>query len=448
MAKIYPRVLIVGHAFHNSNGAGITLTNLFRDWPADRLAVIKLNGKDKDLLNYDVCSNYYFLGSDETEVMFPLSIFQRVNRSQIADGNRRPMERAESLISTDRGDHREKSLGERMLKRVLRLSGLDSIKYSYRISDNLHQWIDDFGPDVMYSALGDLDLVRFMLKMTNEFKCKIAIHIWDDWPNTLFQRTLLPGIWGRKFQSEFAQLIERTDIRLSISESMSEQYHRNYNRSFVPFHNPVDLQQWGNCGKILGKTDRERVLYFGKMERDNLKSLKLMAEVIDELNETGRKEIEFVLYSPQFATFRKAFSRYKRVFVKEPLRHDELQLEVRKASILFLPLDFGSKSVQYARLSMPTKSTEYMASGVPTIVLAHPEIALNKYTKEKEWALLVEEFDKKQLSNAVLELLRDDIVRSALTERAQKLARLEHSGPDVREKFRQCLAGECTTHAD
>ncbi len=35
----YPRILIFGPPFNNFTGGGITLSNLFKGWPKDRIAV-------------------------------------------------------------------------------------------------------------------------------------------------------------------------------------------------------------------------------------------------------------------------------------------------------------------------------------------------------------------------------------------------------------------------
>jgi len=35
----YPKILIFGQPFNTYSGGGITLTNLFRGWPKDRIAV-------------------------------------------------------------------------------------------------------------------------------------------------------------------------------------------------------------------------------------------------------------------------------------------------------------------------------------------------------------------------------------------------------------------------
>ena len=67
-----PRVLIFGHAFNKKHGGGITLSNLFRGWPGDRIAVVA-TGHAMYSLSTDVCQTFYQLGSDEFSWRFPLN---------------------------------------------------------------------------------------------------------------------------------------------------------------------------------------------------------------------------------------------------------------------------------------------------------------------------------------------------------------------------------------
>ena len=48
--KQYPRVLLFGHCFNNYTGMGITLTNLFADWPKNNIAVWA-DGVEPELCN-------------------------------------------------------------------------------------------------------------------------------------------------------------------------------------------------------------------------------------------------------------------------------------------------------------------------------------------------------------------------------------------------------------
>jgi len=60
----FPKVLIFGQPFNSYSGGGITLTNLFKGWPKDRIAVTYI-GHGLFNATADVCDNYYQLGIEE-----------------------------------------------------------------------------------------------------------------------------------------------------------------------------------------------------------------------------------------------------------------------------------------------------------------------------------------------------------------------------------------------
>ena len=45
----FPRVLLFGHDFNDKTGMGITLTNLFANWPSENIAVFS-NGIDYETI--------------------------------------------------------------------------------------------------------------------------------------------------------------------------------------------------------------------------------------------------------------------------------------------------------------------------------------------------------------------------------------------------------------
>lgn len=72
----YPKVLIFGAPFNNFSGGGITLTNLFKGWPKDRIACTSTGHVLMGVSN-DVCDVFYRLGEGEQKWKFPLNILQR-----------------------------------------------------------------------------------------------------------------------------------------------------------------------------------------------------------------------------------------------------------------------------------------------------------------------------------------------------------------------------------
>jgi hypothetical protein len=52
----YPKLLIVGVSFIPNTGVGITISNLFRNWPKANLAVANYITENCD---NSICNNYY-----------------------------------------------------------------------------------------------------------------------------------------------------------------------------------------------------------------------------------------------------------------------------------------------------------------------------------------------------------------------------------------------------
>lgn len=72
----YPKVIIFGQPFNNHTGGGITLTNLFKGWPKEKIAVA-YPGHGLSNVTTNVCDTFYQLGSDEYKWIFPFNLIQR-----------------------------------------------------------------------------------------------------------------------------------------------------------------------------------------------------------------------------------------------------------------------------------------------------------------------------------------------------------------------------------
>ena len=76
METEYPKILIFGQPFNGFSGGGITLTNLFKGWPKEKIAVAYL-GHGLVSVTTDVCDTYYQLGEKEHKWKFPFSLIQK-----------------------------------------------------------------------------------------------------------------------------------------------------------------------------------------------------------------------------------------------------------------------------------------------------------------------------------------------------------------------------------
>lgn len=404
--KVYPKVLILCERFDNCTGMGVTLTNLFKDWPAERLALAGF-GIDRCLCDeIRPCKAYFALDGKFV-----------VKRRQPAG-------------------IKEPSLIRRFLKSVYTKAGASDFK-TIPLTEDLKQFISDFKPDVIFTALGDIRRIKFARAVSDYYPAaKLALYIVDDWPDSRFNGRWFEGLWRRRYSKCTAGIVGRADIRLSICQKMSDVYLQRYGAEFIPFHNPVDVDSWRQVDRSAVYGDSFSIVYVGKINRDTEPSLKALGECVDSMARAG-KDVRFDIYSPSPTPVE--LTGLMNVSVKGAVPNCDIPSLLKSYSALFLTLGFSEETMKYVKLSMPTKLTEYLASETPILLYAPADIALTEYLSEHNAAVVCTRQDG--LMAALEHLLCHDEDVEAIASNQSKLVRLHDIGI-VREAFRKAISQE------
>jgi glycosyltransferase involved in cell wall biosynthesis len=434
----YPRVLVVGQSFNRRCGGGVTLSNLFEGWPPDRLGAAAPAGQ---VMDWDVCGQQYVLGTDEAVWAWPLSLVRR---------RRTPPSGAAAQGSEDgpaqfRGSAPPAGRAATVLHVGLDLLGVREELLSLRMSAPLRAWIQGFAPDIVYSDPGNLPMMSLVDQISAEFSCPFALHIMDDWPSYRYRDGVLQGIVRSHMERRLRSLISRAASLLVVSDAMAAEYEARYGRTFLPVHNPVDLQRWDALAAAYGdEPDRPpndclRVVYAGKVNSDTSGSLLDVAEVISDMSSHGQR-ISLRVNTPDTgapAVTRMAACRG--VVVAPAGEYCRVPSLMKAADVLLLPLDFDERSVRSMRLSMSTKVSEYLASGRPVLTYAPRGSAVAEYARTGGWSLLVDERDPAAIRRALNLLMEDRALRREMGSRARQVAAESHDASRVRAQFRAAL---------
>jgi glycosyltransferase involved in cell wall biosynthesis len=431
----FPKVLIFGQPFNYRHGGGITLSNLFKGWEKNNLAVAA-SGHVMYNLTTDVCATYYQLGSDEFKWSFPFKYFQRSFPSgqmmfgEPAGGNLKKRERGLRYY-----------LVNSIFYPTLEWLGMYHNAARYSLSDGFLAWLKEYDPQVLYLQVSSYNTIVFAKKLQNLLGIPSVLHMMDDWPSTISQRGPFNKKWHRRIDSELRSLMSSTSLLFSISEAMSNEYRTRYNKVFIPFHNPIDADLWTNHKKLdySFKRDEVRILYSGRIGPGITKSLVEIAQTIDEIVIPG-KTIKFHIQSPSSKpeTLKKLL-RYRCVVLNQVVDYTELPRIYSEADILVIANDFDQKGLSFLRYSMPTKASEYMISGTPILVYSPAETAVSKFFSQNACGYCVTDKSRISLKEAITYMVLNDNLRERLGNTANTIASDLFNAEKVRDRFQNLI---------
>ena len=294
--------------------------------------------------------------------------------------------------------------------------------------------ISAFDPDlILYRPVPDADALH-ALAMTEirRRQAPLATWIMDDWPARMAAES--PDRW-KDMEPDLEYLLQRSGLRLSISEQMSRAFALRYGVDFVPLANGVDPQDWPAVQKSSSLDGIFRIRFAGGLAPDmNRDSVLRIAEAAERIAASGRK-ISFQINTQRWwlDQTRELFSGFRHTQLHEAaLSPAAYRRWISQADAVLIAYNFDSDSRRYVQYSMANKMPECLASG--SVVIAHgPKgIATIDYLAEIGSAVIIPE-DSLEAVEAGLRALLDDPERAAgLAAQARELVFKRHCLADLR----------------
>ena len=431
----FKRVLIFGQPFNNYSGGGITLTNLFKGWPKDKIAVAFL-GHGLFNVTTDICQTYYQLGREEHKWIFPFNLIQRKFESGL---------KTFDISNEYKINHIQKELRYKLVNGIfypiLRWIGVFHFSSRLTVSERFKNWLQEYNPELLYLQVSTREEILFANELIEFRKWPSTIHIMDDWPSTISNKGFFKTLWAKKIDKELKALFGRIDLHLSISDAMSEEYLQRYGKTFLPFHNPIETEVWLLHSKKEHSLSKEyiRILYSGRIGIGITESLVEVASVLESINTAGynvKLHIQTPTREPAILSELKKFSS---VIINPFADLKDIPKIFSDADILVLANDFHKEGLEYLKFSMPTKASEYMISGTPILVYSPEESAVSKFFTQNECGLCVTKHDKEVLSNAFKFLIDNKGYREKISKNAVHYAIEKFDAQKVRHKFQQLI---------
>lgn len=426
-----PKVLILIQPFNQNTGGGITLSNLFRGWPKENLAVVCRGHVINSHTETDICKTYYQLGRLEHKWKFPFNIIKRKYYSGILSFEK---ERIHQTVP-EKSNIRVLMLNK-FVNPLIKWLGLKNAISKIVLSDQLKTWLKDYEPDLIYAQAQSKETVLFCSKIQSYLNKPMVFHMMDDWLQ-LEREGLLGKFWYPKVDRDFRKMLGQSALHLSISELMSHEYEQRYGFAFQTFHNPIDVGFWRKGQRnsyIWGKAPT--ILYAGRVGLGIDASLEMMATAITRLNKELNDSIKFILQVSQKPRW---VEKYPCVEHRKFVPYGDLPHKFGEADLLYLPYDFSDKSLSFIKYSMPTKASEYMISGTPILIFSPADTAIVDYASKYKWAKVVTENSTEALVVSLRSLILNQEERERIAKTAVQLAENKHDAHKVRSDFKKTL---------
>ena len=425
----YPKILIIGQYFEKRPGSAITMTNLFKGWDKECIAVAagEINNPD-----FEICNKYYQLGSLETKKNFPFNL-KKNNKHQSG-----PLLEREKKVNSDFTQIKESGV-RNLYNYFLDFFGLHHYKDRFRCSNDFLKWVNDFSPDYIYSQLSNFQLILFVSQLHKDLQVPVAVHIMDDWPSTIAKRGILKFYWKRLIDKKFRKLLSNAQVLMSIGETMSTEYKKRYGYNFIPFHNPIEINFWETSVHEYKHTQNPFViLYAGRLGTGIQNCFLDIAEAIKNLIAEGLK-IELHIQVINCNIILDSLAKFDFIKLNSAVHYSALPGVFAKADLLLIPNDFDDQSISFLKFSMPTKASEYMVSGTPILVYSSIKTALTKHALKHQWAFVVSEKNIKMLESTIREAYENKDLRIKMGTSAKKFAKKHFDSNIVRNEFRKAL---------
>jgi glycosyltransferase involved in cell wall biosynthesis len=426
----YPKILIIGKYFEKRHGGGITMTNLFKGWDKNSLAVAATEINNPD---FEICNNYYQLGSLEIKHKFPFNLNKKDKKNP--SGLLREEVKKNNPNSVPAKDSRTRSLYNGFLD----FTGLIHYRQRLGYSDEFLKWVKDFSPDIIYSQLSQYELILFVSQLHQDLKVPVAIHIMDDWPSTVVKTGILKSYWNKVIDKKFRKLLYDAKVLMSISETMSIEYKKRYGHDFIPFHNPIEVEFWETpCSRPQSSQNPFIILYAGRIGPGIQNCFLDISEAIENLINDGLN-IELHIQVVNHNIVLDSLAKFNFIKFNKAVRYSELPSIFAKANLLLIPNDFDEKSISLLKFSMPTKASEYMASGVPILVYSSIETAITKHALKHQWAFVVSEKKIEKLESTIRTVYENKDLGIKVSTTAKEFAKKNFDSKIIRNEFRKAF---------
>lgn len=415
--KIYPRVLVISHnSFNYKNNMGITLCNLFKDWPSDCINQLYFR---KESPTKGICDNYYMITDIDT--------IKRKDKNQIGkcftDKNILEIQDMEN----DEVSKKIYDLGKKRKPFMYIVRNLLWGNNRWN-SPKLQQWINDFNPEVIYFASGGYCFsCKIALEIAKNRKIPIVTHIFDDFYIRQVKSFSVFYHMNRiQYKHTFNKLMESSNRCIYICDEMKNDYEK-----FFGDKGDVLMTSYKNSKRIKTNSKTIRFSYVGNLGLGRGDSLVDIGRALKKVS-NGKTYIN--VYSVETRKdILKNMTIENGIIFKGRIDKEEVEDIIQNSDILIHVESMEDKIKQNVKYSISTKIADSLNSNACILAYGPSDVASINYLEKNNAAIVIS--SKSKLENTLKEILESN-KRDSIISNANLLANKRHNEKINKEIFR------------
>jgi len=263
-------------------------------------------------------------------------------------------------------------------------------------------------------------------------RSRLVVYELDDWDASLDNhQAKLVQVLGH---AAHGRILRRAAAVLAISPPEAQALHERHRVRAEVLASALEPSTVDNAARSVGETPT--IVFIGAIYGAQADAIARLLRCLELLP----YRVEAKLYTSATAAELDAFSiNGPHLRIEAPVAIEQVLDVLRRGSALFLPASFLPDQRQLVSTSLPTKTAEYLWSGVPVLVHGPPDSVVARLATEEGWGLVADSDDERALATAVKRVLEDDDLRIAVTARARRTAADRHDLGRARTRIRAIL---------
>lgn len=267
-------------------------------------------------------------------------------------------------------------------------------------------------------------------------KAPLIIYEHDDWKES-----------SKKYSKWIERALERIFHRRivktascvwTISQHMAEEFQKRYVVRTQVMPNSVDIKKFTCCQAAdMSISRNRRIVFTGAVYGSQVGAIRNVLQAIQSNSDIKYTLVMYTNVTAEYLATQKISGDC--LEVKKPVPVECMPETLILADILLLPFSFDEDEKTIVSTSLPTKTADYLASGVPILVHAPPYATISQLAREEGWAEVVDSTSQDELRKTLNRLAEDTDLRQRLHEKALYIAYQRHDIETRRVEFAESI---------